>query len=147
MRDYSQKDFEKNVIRNINKNVRDELSWHIGQGNKNACPEFGYPQITFSPPESLQDLENYDENIVTKVDLGPSCKNRKVYLKKQKYINTASNKVYVDSMWEPMANAILSSARKNRELNVAKSIESHENHNVVFDAVMKRFGSSTKLSK
>lgn len=78
---------------------------------------------------------------------GPSCKNKKVYLKKQKYVDTVSNKVYIDSMWEPLTNAILSSARKNRKLNIAKSMESHENHIVIIDEVMRRFSCSSKLNK
>ena len=127
--------------------VRDDLSKLIGQGNKNSCPQFGYPQMNFAPDENMLD---YDETLVAQVNLGPSRKigqNRKVYLKKQKYINTESNKVYIDSMWEPLTNAILSSARKGRQLNIAKSMESHENHDVILEEVMRRFSSTTKLSK
>ena len=69
---------------------------------------------------------------------------RKVRYTKKHYIS--SDKVHCQSQWEPLSKAILYSAAKGKALNIAKSLESHENHEVVVDQVMKVFSTGNKLT-
>lgn len=136
MKVYTQKAFDLNDIRNMNKFVTKDLSSMIGQGNSNECPQFGYPMISYSPPDFMKQV-SYDETT------GFDGK-KKVQMKKQKYI--VSNKVHIDSQWEPLTKQILQSAHKGKKLNIATSMESHENHNLILDEVMRTFTKSSKLT-
>ena len=48
--------------------------------------------------------------------------------------------------WLPLSKEILGSAHSGNPLIVAKNMESYENHNVIFDQVMKIFASGEKFS-
>ena len=112
-------------IREINLPVKNELKQHFHVDSEQSMPLFGYPPMNFSPPEHHQNLNLMPKSVS----------------------QSSSNKVRINSKWEPISNQIICCATLGKSLTVAKSLESHENHEHLMAEVMRFFASGDKITR
>ena len=77
----------------------------------------------------------------------PEPTNLDIYLKPKSVSQSQKDKVKLNSKWEPISKEIICCATHGKSLNVAKSLESHENHQKIMDEVMRFFASGDKLTR
>jgi len=100
-------------------------------------PSFGYPHIQFSPPNEQRTGEKY-------IHIEKDRRSDNIYTIRKHHLLTGEDK---SPGWDHLTKAIVFSAHKGKVLNIAKSMESHENHGRLMEEVMATFASGNKLSK
>ena len=102
-------------------------------------PAFGYPQMEFTPINS--DNPEWYQNV--QVDFE---RPRNLEVKKLGLQFTGSDRIRMQSKWEGLSKAILTNSGSNKKLNIAVSMESHDNHELKFEYMKKFFTSGNKYS-